>query len=1391
MGDMFTLADSKSGYSSPVMQDNQVPTIGEVKDIFAEATGKWTILNLTSPTVTDNVDPSPVLTNNASASGFPIGSTMIKWSAKDDADLVSEKMQRITIVDTKAPIITAPDDVSLIFDSAYQGHLPVDLGTPYVQDLVDPSPIITNDALSLTFPAGTTIVTWTATDSFGNSATDIQRIEIIKDGSGSVAEPQIEEEIPGQAASNIAEPVAEAVESSTIYSTGSTTYASGSGGGGGGGGGGGSSDSDGTEEPDTTAPGSDTTPPTIVAPAAIFAEATGTLTHVSLGSPTVSDDIDAELDIMNDAPEEGFPLGTTIVVWLVHDDEGNAAIAEQRVVIEDTTPPVILAPANIVAEATGVATPLNLSPPVVNDLADPTPTVSNDDLTVFPVGETTVIWTATDDSENSATATQIVTIIDTTPPVIIAPPDQVDYVEDAGDLIVIPLGTPTVNDLGDSSPTVTNDAPSEGFPLGITTVTWTATDDVGYTSTDTQLVTILLSEPNQSGPDNGGDNSNSTDPTPDPGPGTNSTDPEPQPDITPPTIVSPADIITGATGPLTLVHLGSPTVVDEDPIPVVTNDAPADEQFPIGETIIVWTATDASGNSAFDVQLVTVLDPGNEPNPEPTNSTDSTPPNITPPSDVIAEATGTLTILNLGVPVVSDLEDPEPEVTNDAPSAGFPIGTTIVTWVVIDTAGNNAGATQVVNIIDTNSPTIAVPADMTVEATGSGGAIVNYTAVSALDIVDGPLDVVCLPAQGTTFPLGTTDVFCSAVDSNGNEGSDSFTVTVQDTTPPSILPPSDVIAEATGTLTSVSLGSPSVSDTVDSDLSVTSDAPDNGFPIGTTTVTWTVIDDMGNSATANQSVVVSDSDAPVVTVPANKTVEATAPQGSIVAYSGQSATDAIEGLMTPVCMPASGSTFPLGTTTVTCTATDNEGNSGSAAFMIKVQDTTVPSIVAPPGIVMQSATALTSVALGSPTVSDIADSSVTVTNNAPSLGFPLGNTLVTWTATDDSGNSNTASQSVTIQVPTTYYTIPSIGGSKPISVVVGSTVHTVCDSACTHTSIQKAIDDLPSAGGKVVLKGTKAFSPTSTIFLRSNLVIEFEQGANMASSVSGKVFSGTNVNNVMFIEPTVTKSKFPDDVIYISNGNNIVVKGGMISGVKGGPENDKSNGFECRSCKNVLVEGGSYSTFSRPIGVTTNAAVWDGTTENVWVENNIVYDASIECIRVNDGTDMHVNGNNVSDCANNGIDIGFNVRVEANNNKIVRAGYGTTFNAVGIHTDTADVVVILNNTIDLSGTNGISLCSSDNNYVVGNTIRNSGQLVTDTLFTGDGHGIDIVRCKATNLPENTVIDQNVIINSNGGYGVYVGVGATNTNLTSNVLTGNEKGAYLNNGTGTKISGNTI
>src|SRR6185503_19214040 len=105
-------------------------------------------------------------------------------------------------------------------------------------------------------------------------------------------------------------------------------------------------------------------------------------------------------------------------------------------------------------------------------------------------------------------------------------------------------------------------------------------------------------------------------------------------------------------------------------------------------------------------------------------------------------------------------------------------------------------------------------------------------------------------------------------------------------------------------------------------------ASDSTFSRGATTVTCTSTDAAGNTGSGSFTVTVGDTTAPIVTVPANATVEAANANGTNYSFTS-TATDLVDGATSVSCLPASGAMFARGATTVTCTSTDAAGNTGS------------------------------------------------------------------------------------------------------------------------------------------------------------------------------------------------------------------------------------------------------------------------------------------------------------------------------------------------------------------------------------------------------------------------------------------------------------------------------
>ena len=158
---------------------------------------------------------------------------------------------------------------------------------------------------------------------------------------------------------------------------------------------------------------------------------------------------------------------------------------------------------------------------------------------------------------------------------------------------------------------------------------------------------------------------------------------------------------------------------------------------------------------------------------------------------------------------------------------------------------------------DTTPPVIDAPDEVVAEATGPEGASVAYESPPTMDDVDGPGVADCSPASGSTFPLGESEVTCSAVDAAGNAATASFLVRVVDTTPPTLATRASIDALAVNPAgIALEYEPPQWRDLVDGSGPATC-APAVGalFPLGNTTVTCTATDAAGNAAAPTSFVV--------------------------------------------------------------------------------------------------------------------------------------------------------------------------------------------------------------------------------------------------------------------------------------------------------------------------------------------------------------------------------------------------------------------------------------------------------------------------------------------------------------------------------------------------------
>lgn len=155
-----------------------------------------------------------------------------------------------------------------------------------------------------------------------------------------------------------------------------------------------------------------------------------------------------------------------------------------------------------------------------------------------------------------------------------------------------------------------------------------------------------------------------------------------------------------------------------------------------------------------------------------------------------------------------------------------------------------------------------------------------------------------------------------------------------------------------------------------------------------------------------------DSTPPELAAPEDVTVEQTSFSGAIPDLGEATAPDLCDAdvEITNTALPV----FPLGQHAVAWTAIDDSGNVATADQTVTVVDTTPPDLTIPPDITAEQQDAAgATIDIGQAVATDICDPAPVVTNTALVI-FPLGETLVRWTATDFSGNVRTAIQTITI-----------------------------------------------------------------------------------------------------------------------------------------------------------------------------------------------------------------------------------------------------------------------------------------------------------------------------------------------------------------------------------------
>lgn len=340
------------------------------------------------------------------------------------------------------------------------------------------------------------------------------------------------------------------------------------------------------------------------------------------------------------------------------------------------------------------------------------------------------------------------------------------------------------------------------------------------------------------------------------------------------------------------------------------------------------------------------------------------------------------------------------------------LGNNNVTLLVTDANGNVSSATATVTVLDTITPTISGPSDISAIATSAAGAVVGYSTPVGVDNCSSTTVRTAGFANGATFPIGTTTVTHTVTDASGLSAQHSFDVTVVGVAP-QIVCPSNITVDATTGLCGAAVSFAATETTaIPASTIIYSIAPGTVFNVGTTTVTATATNAVGSSS-CTFTVTVVDNQFPVlVGVPADATVECDAvPAAAIVTATDNCSTSVPSYTETRT----NGDCPSRYTLTRTWSTTDASGNTTTASQTITVQDTQAPVLSAAPADVTVECNAVPAAAVL--TATDNCDApTVTYAEVRTNGNCPSNYTLTrTWTATDACGNTSSKTQTITVQ----------------------------------------------------------------------------------------------------------------------------------------------------------------------------------------------------------------------------------------------------------------------------------------------------------------------------------------------------------------------------------------
>ena len=952
------------------VEDTTAPEISGVpSDLTVECDA---IPNAAQPTATDNCDIEVELnySENQSGTNCADGYTLTRiWTAVDDCGNEKTETQIITVEDTTAPEISGvPSDLTVECDAIPNAAQPTATDNCDIEVELNFSE---NQSGSNCADGYTLTRTWTAVDDCGNEKTETQVITV-----EDTTEPEISG-IPSDitvecgAIPNAAQPTATDNCDSNVVLTFDEVQN------------GGNCadnytltriwtavDNCGNETVETQIISvQDTQEPNL---SGVPSDISVSCNQVpTAAQPTATDNCDPNVEILfSEIRTDGDCIDSYVLIrtWTAVDDCGNEASQSQIITVEDTEGPVISGvPNDEIVECDAIPVPAQ---PTATDDCDADVEITFEEITIngncTSSYTLTRTWTAIDNCGNETSVSQIITIEDTTDPVLSGVPS--DVVVECG---AVPApAQPTATDNCDVNVEITFSEIETDFDcLDSYTIirTWTATDDCGNSVEAIQLLTVKDTQ---------------------------------------------APTLSGVPSNVSV----SCNQIPAPPHPTATDNCDTNVQILFSEVqsggtctdsyfiIRTWTAIDNCGNETSQMQTITVED-----NDDPFLS--GIPTDVTVECDQIPSPAN---------PIGTDDCDTNVEVTFlETRTDGNCIDSYSLTrtWTAVDNCGNTAEGVQVITVEDNTDPVLSgVPANQTVTC----NQVPPPAQPTASDNCDTNVEIIFeeVISNGNCIDIYTITRIWTAIDNCGNEAISTQVISVSDNEDPVLSGvPADITVACDDIPASVN---PVATDDCDFDVEIAFDEVQlNGLCENSYRLvrTWTATDNCGNESTGIQTVTVIDETDPVLSgVPSDITVacdEVPAPPATGLI----TATDNCDVDVEIIFEESSVSGDCASSTIITrsWTAIDNCGNSVTLSQEIIVDDTSAPTISGVPADISVDCNAIPSPA--SPTASDDCDANIVLDFTELIIDGNCSDSYLikrTWTAVDNCGNNISASQTITV-----------------------------------------------------------------------------------------------------------------------------------------------------------------------------------------------------------------------------------------------------------------------------------------------------------------------------------------------------------------------------------------